>query len=167
MRNCDASGSLPVPEGWTYAVVEERLVEAMQLWRRSPDRERAWLSVRAIWPEITREWALGDYDARGYLGTSSDVPLKPLPIARAEMARMEEAGTWIGRFVPERDRRLVCVALGFKASDRRVPWLRLRQMMGVSFGAAGLSRRYERAIAAVVRGLDRAEKVNKTAFVKV
>lgn len=139
---------------WTFGEVEDRLVEAMALWRRAPDRESAWLKVKAIWPEVTREWAAGDYDARGYLGNSSDVVLRPLPLVRAEVARMEEAGGWIGRYVVERDRRLVIIALGHKASDRRVPWRSMLKPMGLTMGADGLRRRYERAVAGIAKGLN-------------
>lgn len=169
MGNGNASGSLPASEGsviWTYAEVEERLIEAMALWRRSPDRERAWLHVKAMWPEITREWAAGDYDARGYLGNSSDVPLRPLPLVRAEVARMEEAGAWVGRYVGERDRKLVVMVLGYKASDIRPPWLEIKRRMGIPFGAAGLTRRYERAVAVIVKGLDSAQRGSASAQVR-
>ncbi|HEX7856105.1 MAG TPA: hypothetical protein VF503_20690 [Sphingobium sp.] len=143
--------------------VEERLIEAMCLWRRSPDREAAWLRVKAMWPDITREWAAGDYDARGYLGNSSDVPLRPLPLVRAEVGRMEEAGTWIARFVGERDRKLVVMVLGYKASDRRPPWLDIKRRMGIPFGAAGLTRRYERAVSGIVKALDKADRIARAA----
>lgn len=153
----DGSGSLPGSEGlpsWTYELAEERLVEAMACWRRAPDRERGWLHVEAIWPEITREWAAGDYDGRGYLGTSSDVPLRPLPLARAEVARMEEASEWIGRYVErDEDRTLVALALGYKASGRRPPWRKIKHRLGIPFGEDGLRRRYERAIGAIAKGL--------------
>lgn len=149
---------LPSMEGslsLTFAEVEERLVEAVLLWRRSPDRERGWLWVKAYWPDHRREHGAGDYDARGYLGTSSDVPLRPRPLNMAEVAERDRVSEWIGRYVPARDRELVALALGWKASGREVPWSRLLRQMGLTLGRHGLMRRYERAITAVVRGLER------------
>ena len=60
----------------SFEDVQERLVEAIRVVWRQPDRERAWLTVRAYWPDIQRHTAFGDYDDRGGDGTSSDVKLQ-------------------------------------------------------------------------------------------
>ena len=80
---------------YSFADVEERLVEAMLVMRRLSDREAGWLRVKASWPDIVREHEAGDYDARGYLGNSSDIALKPLPATRRDIAEMEEAFAWV------------------------------------------------------------------------
>ena len=131
----------------SYAEVEERLVAALLVCWRSPDRERGWMRLRSHWPEITREaW---DYDARGGDGTSSDVALRPAAQTRAEVAEMEEAFGWLDAVAGD-DRRLIGLVLSRLArGDRQVPWMALRSKMGLRFGADGLRKRYERAMGKV------------------
>ncbi|MEA3541952.1 MAG: hypothetical protein U9R77_07520 [Pseudomonadota bacterium] len=136
---------------YSFADVEERLVEAMLVMRRLSDREAGWLRVKASWPDIVREHEAGDYDARGYLGNSSDIPLKPLPATRRDIAEMEEAFAWV-LAAKERDRRLIALAIGALArGEKRVPWMALRKPMGIKLGANGLRMRYERAMHLVVK----------------
>jgi hypothetical protein len=127
------------------------LVQALLVMQRMSDREAGWLRVKACWPDIVRSYEAGDYDARGYLGNSSDIPLRPLPAARREIADMEEAFAWVLAAKPD-DRRLIALAIGALArGDKRVPWMRLRKPMGVKLGAHGLRKRYERAMHLVVK----------------
>lgn len=133
----------------SHAEAEERLVEAMLLWRRAPDRERSWLHVKAYWPDIRRSDIIR-IDPGGELDWPSDEhDLRPLPLSRADVAQMTEASEWM-RHVPERDRRLVALAVTSLANGaKQVPWLKLKRAMGVPFGAEGLRKRYSRAIAAI------------------
>lgn len=136
---------------YSFADVEERLVEAMLVMKRLSDREAGWLRVKASWPDIIRERGLGDYDARGYLGNSSDIPLKPLPATRKDIALMEEAFAWVLAAKPD-DRRLIALAIGALArGEKRVPWMKLLRPMGLTLGAHGLRKRYERSMRAVVK----------------
>ena len=136
---------------YSFADVEERLVEAMLVMRRLSDREAGWLRVKASWPDIVREHEAGDYDARGHLGNSSDIPLKPLPATRRDIAEMEEAFAWV-LAAKERDRRLIALAIGALArGEKRVPWGRLLRPMGLKLGQHGLRKRYERAMHLVVK----------------
>lgn len=139
-------------EEWTFDLVQERLVEAMLLWRRMPDRERGWLVVRAYWPEMRRHHHFGDY---------ADVEASPraLPLSRDEVGRMEEASAWL-MLVGERDRALVALAVSWLASGRaQVPWRRLLKPLGISFGSDGLRMRYGRAIRAIAVELERRQVV--------
>ena len=136
---------------YSFADVEERLVEAMLVMRRMSDREAGWLRVKACWPDIVREYEAGDYDARGYLGTSSDIPLRPLPASRRDIADMEQAFAWVLAAKPE-DRRLIALAIGALAQGaKQVPWMRLRKPMGIKLGAHGLRKRYGRAMHVVTK----------------
>ncbi|RSU21216.1 hypothetical protein [Sphingomonas koreensis] len=131
--------------------VQERLVEAIRVLWRQPDRERAWLTVRAYWPDIQRHTALGDYDDRGGEGSSSDVKLRPAALTRAEVADAEEALAWLDAVEPD-DRKLIGLAISALASGRRaIPWGRLLRPMGKARGVDGLRRRYERALGGVCR----------------
>lgn len=134
--------------------VQERLVEAIRVVWRQPDRERGWLTVRAYWPDIQRHTAFGDYDERGGDGVSSDVKLRPAALTRREVADAEEALGWLDMIAPE-DRKLVGLALTALAGGRRqVPWSRLLRPMGKTRGVDGLRRRYERAIGKVCRAVN-------------
>ncbi|MGW8204391.1 hypothetical protein ACWGM0_17830 [Sphingomonas bisphenolicum] len=136
---------------YSFADVEERLVEAMLVMRRLSDREAGWLRVKACWPDIVRDYGVGDYDARGYLGTSSDIPLRPLPATRRDIADMEQAFGWVLAAKPE-DRKLIALAISALAGGaKQVPWMRLRKPMGVKLGAHGLRKRYGRAMHDVVK----------------
>lgn len=136
---------------YSFADVEERLVEAMRVMKRLSDREAGWLRVKASWPDIVREHEAGDYDARGYLGNSSDIPLRPLPATRKDIAEMEQAFAWVLAAKPD-DRKLIALAISALArGEKRVPWMKLRKPMGVKLGAHGLRKRYERSMRAVVK----------------
>src|SRR3546814_532230 len=95
---------------WTFEAVQERLVEAMLLWRRMPDRERGWLAVKAYWPDLRRHNHFGDY-------ADAEATPRPLPLSRAEIRRMEEASEWL-LLVNERDRALVALAVAWLAGGR-------------------------------------------------
>jgi hypothetical protein len=132
---------------WTFDAVEERLVEAMRLWWRAPDRERGWLHIKAMWPDFRRHNWWGDY-------ADTEAEPRRARLTRQQIAEMEEAAEWM-RFVPERDRRLVGLAILALASGKaRVPWLALRRPMGVKLGADGLRRRYERAVSRIAFALN-------------
>lgn len=134
-------------EFWTFELVQERLIEAMQLWWRMPDRERGWITVRAYWPEMRRHNHFGDY---------ADIEVVPraLPLTRAQIARMEEATEWLG-FVKERDRALVALAVTWRARGyESIHWKKLLKPLGVAHGADGLRMRYGRAITAICARLN-------------
>lgn len=140
----------------TFNYVEDRLVEAMLICWRYPDRERGWQRARSAWPEISRDVWDGDYDARGGDGTSSDVALRPAAQTRAEIAEMEEAFGWLNA-VPPVDRKLIGFAIRELARGRReVRWSQLLPAMGLTRGADGLRMRYGRAIATVCGAVTRA-----------
>jgi hypothetical protein len=135
----------------SFADIEERLVQAMLICWRNPDRERGWQQLRSAWPDVLREISAGDYDARGGDHSSSDVSLRPASLTRAEVAEMEEAFGWLDHIEPL-DRKLVGLAITAMARGaKQVPWMKLRQPMGVTRGADGLRMRYERAIGQVCR----------------
>lgn len=134
---------------YSFADVEERLVEAMRVMQRLADREAGWLRVKACWPDIVREDARGDYDARGV--DMGPPPLRPLPASRRDVADMEEAFGWVMVVKPE-DRKLIGLAVTALArGQKQVPWMQLRKPMGVKLGAHGLRKRYGRAMHDVVK----------------
>ena len=142
----------------TFDQVEERLIEALLVCWRAPDRERGWQRVRAHWPEVTRELSAGDYDARGVGESSSDVALRPAALTRAEVAAMEEAFGWLG-VVHGADRKVIGLALTHLARGaKQVPWQMMLGPMGLTRGADGLRKRYGRAMMRVTMAANAAEK---------
>lgn len=142
---------------WAWQDVEDRLVEAMGHWWRSHDRDARFSlggRISSIWRQA---WT--DRETMALI-EQVDLPreaLKPLPLSRADMARMQEASEWL-RFVPEADRRLVVLALTKKAAGHsRIPWMNLKRALRVRFGADGLRKRYSRGIATIANSLNMAE----------
>ncbi len=129
----------------SFDEVEDRLVDALhKLWRMEGGR---WpFASDGPWHLIRKEW--WDWDAR------DEKPIRKLPLSRAEMAHMQEALMWL-TWVRERDRRLVVLVVRKLAGGaKRPPWLELLEPMGLKLGADGLRRRYERALAKVVRRIN-------------
>jgi hypothetical protein len=137
---------------WTWQAVEDRLVDALDLWRRSHDGDaRFSLSGRisSIWQQCVDD-PLALIERHG---VETEAP-RPLPLSRGDMARMTEASEWM-RFVPECDRRLVILALGYLLKGySRVPWLKLKHRLGIKFGADGVRMRYSRALTAIAVALN-------------
>jgi hypothetical protein len=143
-----------LPGFWTFDMVQERLVEAMIICWRNPDRERGWQRIRSAWPDVLRELSAGDYDARGGDLRSSDVEIRPASLTRVEVAEMEEAFGWLDR-VPVEDRKLIGLAIVRLArGHRQVPWRELLKPMGLHRGSDGLRMRYGRAIARIAEALN-------------
>lgn len=139
---------------WTFEAVQDRLVEAMITCWRNPDRERGWQRVRSTWPEITREQAAGDYDARGGDLSSSDVEIRPAALTRRDVAEMDEAFGWVDAIAPD-DRKVVgLVVVQLARGAREVPWTYLLKQMGLKHGVHGLRKRYGRAIADIAARLN-------------
>lgn len=131
---------------WTFDMVEERLVETVHLWRRSPGDGRSPFATDGPWELVKREVYGPDVD--------KDAPLPRLPLRRSEVAARDEASGWL-LIVPERDRRLVVLAVTELAKGAaQVPWMRLRRPMGLKLGADGLRKRYTRAIQAICQRLN-------------
>lgn len=146
------SGLGRVDTFWTWAMVEERWVEAMRLWRRAPDRERGWLTVRSWWPEIRIEAEVDAQGDRHYV--DKDAKPRPLPLTRAQVAEMEAAAEWFS-VVPKRDKRLVVLGLAQLAADRpSISWKRVRARLDAEISPRGLGMRYSRALTRVANALN-------------
>jgi hypothetical protein len=131
---------------WSFDMVEERLVETVHLWRRSPGGGRSPFATDGPWQLVKREVYGPDVD--------KDAPLPRLPLRRSEVAERDEASAWL-LLVPERDRRLVVMGVTALASGfSQIPWMRLRKPLGVTFGAHGLRKRYSRAIQTICTALN-------------
>lgn len=131
---------------WTFDSVQERLVAAMVLWKRSPGGGSWPFASDGPWHLVTFELYGPDVD--------KDAPLRPMPLTRAEVEERDQVSEWL-RLVPDRDRRLVILGIAQLASGRaRIDWMGLRRPMGVAMGADGLRMRYSRAITAICKSLN-------------
>jgi hypothetical protein len=133
---------------WTFDAVQDAMVEAVDLWRRSPGGGRWPFAGDGPWQWVrSLEW--GDY-------ADADAVPRAAPLTRAEVATRDAVSGWLA-WVPERDRKLVVLAIGqLSRGHARVSWMRLKVELGVPFGADGLRRRYGRALTGICGQLNAA-----------
>lgn len=132
----------------TFKDVERAMVDAVELWRRSPGSGRG-----SPWAKDA-PWDLGDQPLYGP-DVDKDAPIRLAPLTRAEVAVRDAVSAW-GEHAPERDRRLVWLAVNQMARTRhsRPSFKELRGPMGIDLGADGLRMRYNRAVTAIARFLN-------------
>ncbi|QIG79979.1 hypothetical protein [Stakelama tenebrarum] len=141
----------------SYDEVQERLVEAWGFLMRMPDRERGWLrsGVSSIYREFrlseAEAWRLYQIDSDDYHG---DARPKLPPLSSVEVDRMEEALAWVSAYAPRRDCGLIGVVLAQLQRSARPSWEEAADKIGGDAAPAALSRRYERAMGAVCRGVN-------------
>lgn len=150
---------------FTFETVQARLVEAVRCWWRMPDRESGWHAVRAYWPEIQRMgWRVavgGEHDER----EADPQPRRPR-LTRDEVGEMEAVTEWL-LLVPKEDRRVVVLALLWLAKgEKRVPWTRMLEQLGLARGGGALARRYERAIGVLALRLSGVSEARARAMVR-
>jgi hypothetical protein len=134
----------------SFAMVEERLVEAWGFMLRLPDRERGWHRLKASWPDMRRHNAFGDYgdmDAEAW-------PSMP-GLRTAEVDRMDEALGWVD-WVPEQHRALIGVVLGMLQRIDEPDWVWVAGVIG-GVKADACRMRYSRAITRICERLSAAE----------
>lgn len=148
---------------WVYDEVQDELVGAMWLWRRSPGGGAWPFAGDGPWHLMQRSLADGDYDARGGDLTSSETPLPLTPLSCSEVERRDMVSEWLAA-VPVDDRAIVVAAVTALAFGHgRVPWRRIKHRLGIRFGEDGLRRRFERSICLLCRMINRGE-VESPAF---
>jgi hypothetical protein len=137
----------------TWQEVQDRMVEAMANWMRSPDSEARF----SLGGRISSIWRQAFTDKLALIEQLDMEPSPPmaLPLSRGDIARMTEASEWM-RFVPDADRRLVVIVLAQLARGRpTVPWLAIWKEIGRGRpGPDGLRSRYSRALTDVCVALN-------------
>lgn len=143
---------------WSFADVEERLIEALQVSARLPDpsRHAAWLSVSvmSLWQQTIHEgeaaWANYAIDA-----CDDDADRRPLRPGRDEIGRAEEVERWVVNWVGERDRKLLGLAAGALARGAsQVPWRMVARAMGWGGHEDTLRKRYGAALSVLCMRLN-------------
>lgn len=141
---------LPVGETfWSFALVEERLIEAWRFLQRLPDREAGWLRthVMSLWREVVPDRLERFEEA---------APVR-LGLRSREVDRMEETLAWLDHTRPV-DRRLIGFVLRYLAMDQAHPeWLTIRTQMGWDGTPDALRKRYNRSITRIAHALNAAE----------
>ncbi len=143
---------------WTFAAVEERLVEAVLAW---------WHCEPGRWPwAADGPWSLGGTELYGP-DVDKDAPVRRAPLTRDEIAERDEACAWI-ESVAEGDRRIVVLgAMQLAAGATRISWKRLRTKLEAGpgmvagaprIGERGLGQRYSRALSMIAQKLNAAAR---------
>lgn len=150
--------------------VEDRLVEAAELWMRtpgsgfSPGGRGPWASD-GPWHLLTDSVRAGgkweawrhridierDRTARGGEGK------RPMGLTADEVARRDEADGWM-QCAPEADRQLIMAAIWQQArTGQRINWAAMLNVVGQERGKEGLRKRYVRALTAVAEAVGRGD----------
>lgn len=161
---CGAPGRL------TWKDVEDRLVEAAELWLRTPGSGvgpggRGPWATDGPWHLLTDEVrAGGTWEAwRQRIDLARDKTAKggegrrPMGLTAEEVTRRDQADGWM-RLIAEDDRQLVMAAIWQQArTGRRVDWGSMLRLVGKERGKNGVRMRYQRALAGVAARLSRAK----------
>jgi hypothetical protein len=155
---------------WTYAAVEERLVEAMLLWRRSPGDARWPFAADAPWHLMTRRTRI---EAGGLKGRELQLHMQAEdaeetrrwqgvdrrgPLSRDEVSLRDETSEWLGWVAADARRVVIAVLLQLAGGRASIDWRRVKAMVGTDaisgIGNKGVYRRYTRAISAITKRLN-------------
>lgn len=143
----------------SFAEVQERLVEAMRLWRRSPGGGKWPFAGDGPWHLVRDDgsWqAEWDHRVNAHKQGYQEKP-RPLPLSIEEVAERDQVSEWL-LLVPERDRRLVVLALIQLANGQsRVRWSQIRRQLTEETSPHGLGMRYSRAITKIARSAKTAD----------
>lgn len=151
---------------WTSDAVKDRLIDAMDLWRRSPGGGRWPFASDAPWHLMTRRTRLAAGEAKGMditrLLQEDDAREtaqwvgrdRPRPLTREEIARRDEATEWLTWI--EADARKVVIAgvVQLAAGRTNIDWRRVKVAIGTEIGNKGVYRRFTTAIAAIAARLN-------------
>jgi hypothetical protein len=142
--------------------VEERLVEALRLWWRSPGGapgSSGGLAADGPWHLLTREVrAGGKWEAwRQLHDESRGRRLPEPPPSAADISRRDEASAWLA-MVPERERWLVVAVVTMIAAGRRPDWGKALELGGIAHGKNGLRMRYQRAMTALAGAVSASQR---------
>ncbi len=155
---------------WTFAAVEERLIEAMRLWKRSPGGGKWPFASDAPWQWITRKARIVE---GGFKGRELQLRMQQEDaeeakamegrdrrgaLTREEVALRDETSEWLTWIAPDA-RKVVAAAIAQRADGRdSIDWARVkRELAGdplAAIGNKGVYRRYTRAIQAIARRLN-------------
>jgi hypothetical protein len=170
------SGSVGVNDGfWTFASVEERLIDAMRLWWRTPGGGRWPFASDAPWELMTRKTRI---EEGGFKGREHQLRMQAEdaeeakrwegverkgPLTRDEVALRDETTEWL-RWCSPQDRKVVVLVLKQRAAGmKRIDWPRVKREIGSAavdgIGNKGVYRRYSRSVSGIARRLNGPEAI--------
>jgi hypothetical protein len=137
-----------LPRHWSFADVEERLIEAYGFLQRMPDPDARHLRVKtmSIWQQVSITAGMNQVEIAEYrLYRAGDPPRMP-GLLVSEVGRMEEALGWLMWLKPE-TRRIVARAIGqLWSGNTRVDWRMVGADPRVSGSFDRMRAAYQRAI---------------------
>lgn len=138
---------------WTPQMVEDRLVHALDVYRRLPDRERGWLnaSIMSIWRQRIRERQV-DYPPE----VDTSRPIMTAQASRDQLREADEALGWCDRWLNAHERKLVSLALlQVAAGYTNIRWDVVRRMAGwtKSLTTDTMRKQYSRALSKIATRL--------------
>lgn len=136
---------------WTPVLVEERLIEAILVFAREPDRERGWLHVGSNMPDYV-------YSKEDWGNWTLAAPPRQTPSDAVEVDRAEATLGWLS--IPSMGQRLVMrpVLIAKSLGKKRIPWDEIRKTTG--WGKTSkylLKSQYRQGIQAIVKDLNEPE----------
>lgn len=137
---------------WTFEMVEERLVEAVEFLDRVVANGRFPFAKDGPWSQVMRDRLVDYVDVDDLRERGARVRGG---LRAAEVDRMEETLNWI-RFVPARAnlRRLVgCVAIYRSQGGSQVDWLEVKRRMATGDSPDALRMAYSRCIQRICQRL--------------
>jgi hypothetical protein len=152
---------------WTFAEVEQALIDMLELWRRSPRVGHG--SLKSAWPDARRfENRAAEIDA---MALPAPDP-RPLPLTRAEVAFRDRVSLWLELIPLPINRRIVKLAIAQRvAGHSQISWKRIMKDRAIAGrliqpkargtkpgekpAAAALRARYSAAITAICVALEK------------
>jgi hypothetical protein len=151
---------------WTFAAVEERLVEAMRLWWRSPGGGKWPFAADAPWHLMTRRTRIAAGELKGrelqlHMQAEDADEVKRRegrdewgPLTRDDVARRDEASEWLTWIDGDARKVLIAALVQLAAGRERIDWHRVKASVGVEIGNKGVYRRFTRSIGRIAKRLN-------------
>jgi hypothetical protein len=149
------------PVFYSFAIVQEALVDVHDLWRRTPRVGHR--ALTSSWPnEMLQRADAGDYDGRG--GDMVAVVPRPLPLTRAEVARRDAVSAWVEHVTGDDNRRIVWAATRqLAAGFSQVSWRKVAFDLRMTGRRGVLSSRYSWSITAICAALNHGDAAKMVA----
>lgn len=153
---------------WAFEAVQERLVEAMRLWWRSPGEGHWPFASDAPWHLMTRQTRVTIGIEGGLKGRELQLHMQAEdseeakrregrddvgPLTRDDVARRDEASSWLTWIAADARKIVVLATTQLAAGRTNIDWSRVKRATGAEIGNKGVYRRYSRAIQTIAQRL--------------
>jgi hypothetical protein len=151
----------------SWSDVQERLVDALRLWWRSPGQGTWPFAKDAPWHLMTRRTRLlaADYkqgrELQLHLQREDDEEVRRRegredwgPLSRAEVATRDATTEWLTWISPDARKVVVAATAQLATGRENVDWRRVKAALGTEIGTKGVYRRYSRALTVIAQRLN-------------